>query len=85
VTKDVWQHVGLYAYRRSFLLDFVRLERGPLESAERLEQLRALEHGHIIAVGVVEGWRSLPVDVLEDIPAVVEALRARGASELVAR
>ena len=37
-----WQHVGLYAYRRDFLLDFVALAPTPAERAEQLEQLRAL-------------------------------------------
>ncbi len=72
-----WQHVGLYAYRRSFLLEFVKLPRTPLERAEGLEQLRALEHGFPIAVAVIEGWQSIPVDVPEDIPCVETALRAR--------
>lgn len=67
-----WQHVGLYAYRRPFLLDFVDLARTPAEQAEELEQLRVLEHGHRIRVAVIEGWRSVPVDVPEDI-SVVEA------------
>jgi 3-deoxy-manno-octulosonate cytidylyltransferase (CMP-KDO synthetase) len=67
-----WQHVGLYAYRRPFLLDFVHLPRSALEQSEKLEQLRALEHGHRIRCAVVEGWRSTPVDVPEDI-AKVEA------------
>ncbi|MBW2232110.1 MAG: 3-deoxy-manno-octulosonate cytidylyltransferase [Deltaproteobacteria bacterium] len=80
MAKDVWQHVGLYAYRRQFLLDFVRLERGALEGAERLEQLRALEHGFAIAVGSVDGWHSVAVDVVEDVPAAEAALRAREAS-----
>jgi 3-deoxy-manno-octulosonate cytidylyltransferase (CMP-KDO synthetase) len=74
-----WQHVGLYAYRRSFLLDFVRLEPTPAERAEGLEQLRALEHGFPIRCAVVEGWRSVPVDVPEDV-ACVEAALARSAS-----
>ena len=43
-------HVGLYVYRVSFLRRFTRLERTPLEIAERLEQLRALEHGFRIRV-----------------------------------
>jgi 3-deoxy-manno-octulosonate cytidylyltransferase (CMP-KDO synthetase) len=68
-----WQHVGLYAYRRSFLLEFVDLARTPAEKAEELEQLRALEHGHRIRVAVIEGWQSLPVDVPADV-ASVEAL-----------
>jgi len=72
-----WHHVGLYAYRRPFLLDFVELARTPAECAEALEQLRVLEHGFKIRCAVVEGWRSVGVDVPEDV-AVVEA-RLRGA------
>lgn len=71
------QHVGLYAYRRSFLLRFVGLERTPLERAEGLEQLRALENGHRIRCAVVEGWRSAPVDVPGDVSRV-EARLAGG-------
>ena len=44
------KHAGLYAYRRDFLLQYVQLAPTPLEQAEQLEQLRALEHGHAIAV-----------------------------------
>jgi 3-deoxy-manno-octulosonate cytidylyltransferase (CMP-KDO synthetase) len=73
-----WQHVGLYAYRRSFLLDFVALEPTPLERAEALEQLRALEHGHRIRCALVEGWRSIPVDVPEDVARVEARLRELG-------
>jgi 3-deoxy-manno-octulosonate cytidylyltransferase (CMP-KDO synthetase) len=68
----VWQHVGLYAYRRPFLLTYVTLAPGALEQSEELEQLRALEHGHRIRCAIVEGWRSAPVDVPEDV-AKVEA------------
>jgi len=68
----IWQHVGLYAYRRPFLLEFVRLAPTPAERAELLEQLRALEHGFPIRCAVIEGWQSLPVDVPEDV-APVEA------------
>jgi 3-deoxy-manno-octulosonate cytidylyltransferase (CMP-KDO synthetase) len=74
----LWQHVGIYAYRRPFLLDFVRLVPTPAECAEGLEQLRALEHGHSIRCAVIEGWRSLPVDVPGDV-ARVEAELARRA------
>jgi len=70
----IWQHVGLYAFRRPFLATFTSLAQGPLERAERLEQLRALENGHAIRCAVVEGWRSRPVDVPEDIPAIEAAL-----------
>jgi 3-deoxy-manno-octulosonate cytidylyltransferase (CMP-KDO synthetase) len=42
--------LGIYAYRRRFLLDFVKWKQTPLENAEKLEQLRALEHGAKIHV-----------------------------------
>ena len=45
-----WEHIGIYAYRREFLLEFSRLPPTRLEQIEGLEQLRALEHGHGIAV-----------------------------------
>ncbi len=73
-----WQHVGLYVYRREFLLEFVRLAPTPLERTEALEQLRALENGHAIRVAIVEGWSSVPVDVPEDVARVEAALRAGG-------
>jgi 3-deoxy-manno-octulosonate cytidylyltransferase (CMP-KDO synthetase) len=47
------KHPGMYAYRRWFLLRYVQLEPTPLEQAEKLEQLRALEHGYPIAVACV--------------------------------
>jgi 3-deoxy-manno-octulosonate cytidylyltransferase (CMP-KDO synthetase) len=71
-----WQHVGLYAYRRDFLLDFVRLAPTPAERAEQLEQLRALENGFAIGCAIVEGRSSIPVDV----PADVARVEARLAS-----
>jgi 3-deoxy-manno-octulosonate cytidylyltransferase (CMP-KDO synthetase) len=70
-----WQHVGLYAYRRRFLLDLVALEPTALELAEGLEQLRALEHGHRIRCATVREWRSLPVDVPADIARVEARIR----------
>lgn len=72
----VLQHVGLYAYRRNFLLDFVKLSRTPAEQTEGLEQLRALEHGYHIRVAKVEGWESAAVDVPEDIAIVEYKLHA---------
>jgi 3-deoxy-manno-octulosonate cytidylyltransferase (CMP-KDO synthetase) len=74
---QAWQHVGVYAYRRAFLLDFVTWEQTPLERCEALEQLRALERGHPIRCAVIEGWRSQPVDVPGDV-AAVEAALGRG-------
>ncbi|MEM7409012.1 MAG: 3-deoxy-manno-octulosonate cytidylyltransferase [Myxococcota bacterium] len=66
----LWQHVGLYAYRRDFLLAYADLPPTPAERAEGLEQLRALENGHAIQCAVVEGWESVAVDVPEDVPRV---------------
>jgi 3-deoxy-manno-octulosonate cytidylyltransferase (CMP-KDO synthetase) len=73
-----YQHVGLYAYRRSFLLEFVGLEPTPAERSEALEQLRALEHGRAIRCAVIEGWESVPVDVPEDVARVEARLRELG-------
>ena len=71
------QHVGLYVYRKEFLLAFVTWPRTPAEQAEELEQLRALENGHRIRVAEVEGWTSVPVDVPDDVAKVEAALRRR--------
>ena len=60
------QHVGLYVYRREFLLRFAAWKPTPLEQLERLEQLRALEHGARIAVAVVE-QAVLEVDTERDL------------------
>ena len=75
ISARYWQHVGLYAYRRSFLLELAKLEQTPAERAERLEQLRALENGHRIRCAVIEGWQSISVDVPDDIALVESALR----------
>ena len=47
-------HLGIYAYRRAFLLEFASWQPTPLELAEKLEQLRALEHGRSIGVLTVK-------------------------------
>ena len=60
-----FKHIGLYIYRRDFLLAYSDLPIGPLEQAERLEQLRALENGFKIRVIETE-YESLGVDTLED-------------------
>jgi 3-deoxy-manno-octulosonate cytidylyltransferase (CMP-KDO synthetase) len=77
----VYQHVGLYAYRRDVLLELVELEPTAGELELGLEQLRALEHGHAIAAAIVEGWHSIPVDVPADIANVEAALAARDTGE----
>jgi 3-deoxy-manno-octulosonate cytidylyltransferase (CMP-KDO synthetase) len=64
-----FKHIGLYVYRRDFLLGYSELPVGPLEQAERLEQLRALENGHPIRVVETE-YESLGVDTPEDLERV---------------
>ena len=78
----LWQHVGLYAYRREFLQRFVALPATPAEQAEGLEQLRALEHGFAIRCAVVVGWHSVPVDVPEDVARVEAQLAERATRPL---
>lgn len=61
-----WQHVGTYVYRRDFLLRFTSWSPTPLERLEKLEQLRALEHGAEVAVARVEA-SVLEVDTDRDL------------------
>jgi 3-deoxy-manno-octulosonate cytidylyltransferase (CMP-KDO synthetase) len=65
------RHVGLYAYRAGFLVRFPELTPDPLEKFEQLEQLRALAHGHRIAVLALD--EALPPGV--DTPADLDAVR----------
>jgi 3-deoxy-manno-octulosonate cytidylyltransferase (CMP-KDO synthetase) len=65
----LFRHVGLYVYRREFLLKFAQLPSTPLENLEKLEQLRALEHGYPIRV-VETDLVSLGVDTPEDLARV---------------
>ncbi|MFO0890490.1 MAG: 3-deoxy-manno-octulosonate cytidylyltransferase [Isosphaeraceae bacterium] len=67
-------HLGLYAYRRDFLLSIGGLPPSPLEAAEKLEQLRVLQAGYPIAIGVVEE-PSIGIDTPEDYRRFVERWR----------
>ena len=69
-----YKHLGFYGYRMEFLIQFTRLAEGFLESAEKLEQLRALEHGFKIKV-VETAFDSVEVDVPEDVKRVEEIIR----------
>lgn len=70
-----FKHIGLYVYRRDFLLGYSDLPVGPLEQAERLEQLRALENGYPIRVVETE-YESLGVDTPEDLERVSKLFTA---------
>jgi len=64
------RHVGIYSYRAGFLRAFPALEPAPLERLESLEQLRALWHGHRIAVHVTQHAPGPGVDTPEDLARV---------------
>jgi 3-deoxy-manno-octulosonate cytidylyltransferase (CMP-KDO synthetase) len=69
-----YKHLGFYGYRMEFLTRFTRLSQGKLESAEKLEQLRALEHGFKIKV-METPFNSIEVDVPEDVETVEKIIR----------
>jgi 3-deoxy-manno-octulosonate cytidylyltransferase (CMP-KDO synthetase) len=70
-----FKHIGLYVYQRDFLLNYSLLPVGPLEQAERLEQLRALENGYSIRVVETE-YESIGVDTPADLERVSRLFEA---------
>ncbi len=72
-----WQHVGLYAYRRDFLLWFAAEQPAALEQAEKLEQLRALAAGRKIVVGRVDSVAA-GIDTLADFEAFCQRFDGHG-------
>jgi len=72
--SKVSKHIGIYAYRRNFLLDYAKMEPTPLEQSESLEQLRALENGFKIRV-IKSSCRFVGVDTDEDLELVNEIYR----------
>jgi 3-deoxy-manno-octulosonate cytidylyltransferase (CMP-KDO synthetase) len=77
-SAKLFKHVGLYVYRRDFLLRYSDLPVGPLEQIEKLEQLRALENGFKIRV-VETDYESIGIDTPEDLKRVqglIEEMRA---------
>lgn len=71
------RHIGIYGYRAGFLRGFPRMAQAPIETAEALEQLRALWHGHRIAVHVSETAPGIGVDTPEDLERVRAVFRQR--------
>lgn len=74
-------HIGMYAYKVSFLVRYPSLPRGVLEAVESLEQLRALEHGYTIAVKTIQAHPGAGVDTIEDlvrVRAIFEANQTSG-------
>jgi 3-deoxy-manno-octulosonate cytidylyltransferase (CMP-KDO synthetase) len=75
-TATFYKHLGIYVYRREFLMKFVKLPASPLEKAEKLEQLRALDNGFAIRVWITP-HDSIGVDRPEDVKLVEEILAAK--------
>ncbi len=71
MVKDIkyYKHIGLYVYRKSFLMKFSAMKKGYLENMEKLEQLRILENGERIKV-VITNKDSDAIDTIEDIKAM---------------
>ena len=69
--KRVFKHIGVYVFRRKFLLHFSKMRPSPLEKLEKLEQLRALENGYRIKVNPVN-YEPLSVDTPEDLQKVID-------------
>jgi 3-deoxy-manno-octulosonate cytidylyltransferase (CMP-KDO synthetase) len=67
------KHLGIYGYRRNFLLHYSQLEPTPLQIVEDLEQLKVLEHGYEIKIAIVES-ESIGVDNPEDIQKIERLL-----------
>ena len=72
--SKIFKHIGIYAYRRNFLLAYAKMEPTPLEQSESLEQLRALENGFKIRV-IKSSCRFVGVDTEEDLKLVNEIYR----------
>lgn len=71
-----YKHIGLYVFRRDFLLKYSAMPESALEKAERLEQLRILENGLRIKVGITE-HDSIPIDTEEDVDRVLGILKRK--------
>ena len=72
--SKIFKHIGIYAYRRNFLLDYAKMEPTPLEQSESLEQLRALENGFKIRV-IKSSCKFIGVDTEEDLKLVNKIYR----------
>ena len=73
------RHIGIYGYRAGFLRAFPRMPQAPVESCEALEQLRAVWHGHRIAVHITDHAPGAGVDTPEDLERVRRVFGSPGA------
>lgn len=83
-TVPVYEHIGIYGFRRDFLNIFVSLPPTPLSLAESLEQLKIMEHGYSMKVAVTGAERKgTSVDTQEDLEAVRRVLCSNEAKSTV--
>ncbi|MFH1824980.1 MAG: 3-deoxy-manno-octulosonate cytidylyltransferase [Candidatus Firestonebacteria bacterium] len=75
-----YKHIGVYVYKKDFLLKFVGLKQSRLENIEKLEQLRVLENGYKIKA-VITPYDTIPVDTLNDLKKVIRFLNIRTLAE----
>ena len=73
----MFRHVGIYAYKRDFLLRFIAMPQTELELGEGIEPLRAMENGYKIRLGETT-YQSIGVDYPEHVALVEAELRRRG-------
>jgi 3-deoxy-manno-octulosonate cytidylyltransferase (CMP-KDO synthetase) len=69
-----YKHTGIYVFRKGFLLKYTQMRESSLERAERLEQLRILQHGYRIKVGITQ-YDSIPIDTEDDVQRVIGLLK----------
>jgi 3-deoxy-manno-octulosonate cytidylyltransferase (CMP-KDO synthetase) len=69
-----YKHIGMYVFRRDFLRSYSSMSESILERAERLEQLRILEHGTMMKVGITR-FESVPIDTREDVQRVIALMQ----------
>jgi len=72
---EFFRHIGIYAYRKDFLLQYTKMPAGRLEHIEELEQLRVLENGFKIKVAETE-YETISVDAPEDIEKVLKNINS---------
>jgi 3-deoxy-manno-octulosonate cytidylyltransferase (CMP-KDO synthetase) len=72
--RTFYKHIGLYVFRKDFLLGFAKMPESSLEQSEKLEQLRILENGYKIKVGFTE-HDSIPIDTRADADRVIDILK----------
>ena len=77
-TLEVFEHIGIYAYRKEFLLKYIQFEDTPLSTTESLEQLKVLENGYRIkVVKTIHDYKAVSVDTEDDLNEVRRIVEAQ--------